>query len=200
MMPPRSAPHKTYIAKLEPYAGLPFENIFIVTTARQAGIAFEELSQAGTVGFDTESKPTFRKGERSTGPHVFQFATPEKAFIFQSHVTESHEAIIGLLKATALTKIGFDLRGDLTQISDRFGVRPESLVDLDHSFKKLGYRNSIGAKTAIAILFNRRFFKSKSVTTSNWEAKILSDKQLLYAANDAFAAIQVFNALQSNPL
>ena len=99
-----------------------------------------------------------------------------------------------------LTKIGFDLRGDLKQISNRFGIRPESLIDLDRSFKSLGYRNSIGAKTAIALLFNRKFLKSKSVTTSNWEAKLLTDRQLLYAANDAFAAIQVFNALENRAL
>jgi ribonuclease D len=200
MTPRKSPPKKDAIARLEPYAGLELEQIFVVTNERQAGIAFDELSNAGNVGFDTESKPTFRKGQKSEGPHVLQFATTEKAFIFQSHVAESREAIIGLLKSEKLTKIGFDLRGDLTQISDRFGIRPESLVDLDRSFKKLGYRNSIGAKTAIALLFNRRFLKSKSVTTSNWEAKWLTDRQLLYAANDAFAAIQVFHALENGEL
>ena len=200
MTPRKPAPQKDEIAKLEPYAGLELGQVFVVTNERQAGIAFDELSNAENVGFDTESKPTFRKGQKSEGPHVLQFATPEKAFIFQSHVAESREAVMGLLKSETLTKIGFDLRGDLKQISNRFGIRPEALIDLDRSFKNLGYRNSIGAKTAIALLFNRRFLKSKSVTTSNWESKRLTDRQLLYAANDAFAAIQVFNALENRAL
>lgn len=102
-----------------------------------------------------------------------------------------------MLKSTELTKIGFGLDGDLHQISHRFGIRPGSIVDLDRSFRNLGYRNAVGAKSAIAILFNRKFLKSKAVTTSNWAFPNLSERQLLYAANDAYAAIRVFHALEA---
>lgn len=193
-------PHKADIAELEPFAGLDLKNVFVVSNGRQASLAFDELMGASIVGFDTESKPTFQKGEKSEGPHVLQFATTEKAFIFQSHVEESHPAIIELLVSTELTKIGFDLRGDLHQISNRFGICPGSIMDLGRSFKQLGYRNTIGAKSAVAMLFNRQFLKSKSVTTSNWAARELSERQLLYAANDAYAAIHVYHALrEENP-
>lgn len=180
---------------MEPFEGLDLDRVFVVSSARQAGIALDELMQAALVGFDTESKPTFQKGEKSEGPHVLQFATTEKAFIFQSHVEESHSAIFELLKSAKLTKIGFGLDGDLSQISNRFGIRPSSIVDLDRSFRTLGYRNSVGAKSAIAMLFNRKMTKSKSITTSNWGARELNDRQLLYAANDAYAALQVYHAL-----
>ena len=113
------------------------------------------------MGFDTESKPTFMKGQKSEGPHVLQFATMEKAYIFQSHFVESHPVIIEALKSVELTKIGFGLGGDLHQISNRFGIRPASIVDLDRSFRQLGYRNAVGAKSAIAMLFNRKLIKSK---------------------------------------
>jgi ribonuclease D len=196
MMEPKMPPAKTEIAELEPFSGLDLERIFVVTNERQAAQALEELMEAALVGFDTESKPTFNKGEKSEGPHVLQFSTTEKAFIFQSHVSESHSTIVELLKSTSLTKIGFGLGGDLTQISDRFGIRPGAIVDLDRSFRELGYRNAVGAKSAIAMLFNRKMTKSKSVTTSNWAAKELSDRQLIYAANDAYAAIMVFHALR----
>jgi ribonuclease D len=152
--------------------------------------------QAEVVGFDTESKPTFQKGEQSAGPHVLQFATVEKAFIFHTHVSESEDAIIELLVSERLTKIGFDLKGDLQQISRRFGVRPAAVVDLGRSFRQLGYRNTIGATSAVAMLFNQRLHKSKSITTSNWATRKLSERQLLYAANDAYAAIRVFHALK----
>jgi ribonuclease D len=193
---PKITPHKANIAELEPFTGLEIEQVFVVTSERQAGIALEELMQARTVGFDTESKPTFLKGQKSEGPHVLQFATTEKAFIFQSHFTGSHPAIIELLKSTELTKIGFGLGGDLDQISDRFGLRPDAIVDLDRSFKLLGYQNAVGAKSAVAMLFNRKLSKSKSITTSNWAARELTERQLLYAANDAYAALRVYHALQ----
>ena len=126
-----------------------------------------------------------------------QFATLEKAFIFQAHFVESHPVIIEALKSTVLTKIGFGLGGDLHQISNRFGIRPASIVDLDRTFRQLGYRNAVGAKSAVAMLFQRKLMKSKSVTTSNWAARELNERQLLYAANDAYAALKVFHALQN---
>ena len=198
MNPIRTLPHKDEIAGMELFAGLDMEQVFVVTNRRQAGLALDELMDAGNVGFDTESKPTFRKGEKSEGPHVLQFATTEKAFIFQAHVVESHPAIIDALRSAELTKIGFGLGGDLRQIADRFGIRPESIVDLDRSFRKLGYRNAIGAKSAVALFFNRKLLKSKSVTTSNWAAHKLTERQLLYAANDAYAAIRIFHALRDS--
>ena len=196
MTPHKTTPHKSEIAALELFEGLGIERVFVVTSERQAMLALAELMQAGTVGFDTESKPTFHKGQKSTGPHVLQFATLDKAFIFQSHLVESHPVIIELLTSSALNKIGFGLGGDLHQISDRFDVRPTAIVDLDRSFRQLGYGNAVGAKSAIAMFFNRKLVKSKSVTTSNWAVRDLSERQLLYAANDAYAAIKVFHALQ----
>ena len=194
--PHPTPPHKTDIAEMEPFAGLGLERIFVVSSASQARIAWDELLQAETVGFDTESKPTFRKGEKSEGPHVLQFSTLDKAFIFQSCFADTHPVIIELLRSNALAKIGFGLSGDLQQIANRFGLRPAAIVDLDRAFKKLGYRNAVGAKSAVAMLFKRKLLKSKSVTTSNWAARDLSERQLLYAANDAYAAILVHHALQ----
>ncbi len=197
MQKPITVPDRQQIASMEPYAGLGMDQIFVVTCKRQARLAVEELRAAGRVGFDTESKPTFRKGERSTGPHVLQFATQEKAFIFRSHVSDSHASIIELLVAPELTKIGFDLKGDLSQIASRFEVRPSSIVDLGRNFKKLGFTHTVGATSAVAMLFNRRLTKSKSVTTSNWAAPELSERQLLYAANDAHVALKVYYELEA---
>lgn len=189
-------PNKAEIAELEPFEGLGLDRIVVVANLAQATEALTELRLAKHVGFDTESKPTFFKGQKSEGPHVLQFSTLNKAYIFLSHVEEVHPVIIELLKTSHLTKIGFGLSGDLHQISNRFGLRPESIVDLDRSFKQLGYRNAVGAKSAIAMLFKQKLTKSKSVTTSNWAAKQLSERQIIYAANDAYAAIMVFHALE----
>lgn len=192
----KTPPAKTDIAELEPFEGLPLERIFVVRNARHAELAAEDLTQEGIVGFDTESKPTFRKGEISGGPHVFQFSTMKKAYIFQAHVTESHPTLLALMESDDVSKVGFGLKGDLQLIHQRFGMRPAATTDLEREFGKLGYRGSIGTKTAIAILFNRRLLKSKSVTTTNWAAEELTDKQLAYAANDAYAALKVYHALR----
>ncbi len=195
MSHPKIPPSKLSIAELVPFDGLRLENIVLVTNAAEAEAAFENLKLAGNVGFDTESKPTFHKGQKSEGPHVLQFSTMERAYIFQSHVEECREVIVRLLESTEIHKIGFDLRGDLSHIWTRFGIRPGGIIDLDRTFRKLGYRNAIGAKSAIAMLFQRRLMKSKSVTTSNWSSRKLSDSQVVYAANDAYAALVVFHAL-----
>lgn len=197
MPPPRTPPPKTTIAQLEPFTGLTLDKIAVVTTAAQAELAVAALREARVVGFDTESKPTFRKGEKSGGPHVLQFSTLGQAFVFISAHEATHPAINHLLGARDLKKVGFGLSGDLRQIANRFGIRPAATIDLDQVFRKLGYRNAVGTKSAVAILFGRRLLKSKSVTTSNWAAAALSDRQLLYAANDAYAALRIHHALQA---
>lgn len=194
MISPKTPPSKTEIALLPAFAGLEIAQIVVIKDEQTAALALADLLAAGEVGFDTESKPTFFKGEKSEGPHVLQFSTLEKAYIFQSHITSSHSVIIELLRSETLIKVGFGLSGDLVQISQRFGIRPSSLFDLDRSFRKLGYRNPIGAKSAIAIYFNSKLQKSKSITTSNWSAPELTESQLVYAANDAYAALKVFTA------
>jgi len=191
----RPIPTKDEIAEMGLFEGLGMDQIVVVRSESDAATAYDALMAAERVGFDTESKPTFRKGEKSEGPHVLQFSTMERAFIFQAHFVHSHPVIIEALRSARLTKVGFGLGGDLRQISNRFGIRPESVVDLDRSFRQLGYRHAVGAKSAIAMFFKQRLLKSKSVTTSNWSARELSERQLLYAANDAYAALRIFHAL-----
>jgi ribonuclease D len=193
----KAPPSKDLIAELQPFEELEIGRIRVIHNAEDAAVAYEELMRAGAVGFDTESKPTFRKGQKSEGPHVLQFATTERAYIFQSHREDSLPVLMDLLGTADLKKIGFGLGGDLSHISKRFGIRPNAIVDLDTSFKRLGYRNAVGAKSAIAILFQRRMIKSKTTTTSNWSLATLSERQLVYAANDAYAAILVYHALMN---
>lgn len=196
MKSPVKPPTKDEIATMPPFEGLDLAHISLVRDSRSAQAALETLLEAGEVGFDTESKPTFQKGEVSQGPHVIQFSTLDRAYIFQSDRPETRPFILQALENPKLVKIGFGLSSDRQQIAQRFGIRPAAMIDLDHSFKKLGYSNSLGARSAVAILLNRCFIKSKRVTTSNWADKNLDDRQLIYAANDAYAAIVVHHAMR----
>ena len=92
-------------------------------------------------------------------------------------------------------KVGFGLAGDHTQIRRTLGVEPRNVLDLNVLFRKQGYVKELGVRGAVAVLFNRRFLKSRKATTSNWANRQLSESQLIYAANDAWAAMLVFDAL-----
>ena len=70
-------------AELPPYVGIRIADVQLVTTADQALAARDALLASDAIGFDTESKPTFIKGETSNGPHLIQFSTYDKAYLFQ---------------------------------------------------------------------------------------------------------------------
>ena len=188
-------PDKEQIAALEPFERLPLARIELVATRAQAQRAIGELDAARVLGFDTESKPTFAKGEVSDGPHILQLATLDKAWIFQLHDLDCRAALAAWIAAHPSKKVGFGLGDDVKRIRSKLGVEPTGIVDLNHLFRARGYRKDIGVKTAVAVLFERRFLKSGKASTSNWAARQLGESQLMYAANDAWAAVRVFEAM-----
>lgn len=188
-------PTREDIALLPEFDGLELRDIDVVSTELQAEKALAALGALRVVGFDTESKPTFLKNEISSGPHVVQFASHDHAWVFQLHDPVCRAAVAQLLSSSALTKVGFGLDGDRTQIRHTLGIEPQAIVDLDTVFRRRGHRNSVGVKTAIALVFGRRFVKSRKQTTSNWATRELSEGQVRYAANDAYAALRVMEGL-----
>jgi ribonuclease D len=188
-------PGKPQIALLEPFERLGLERIRLVCTAAQADLAIDELAEVRVLGFDTESKPTFAKGEVSDGPHIVQLATSHKAWVFQLHDPGCRSRLAGWLESHRSLKVGFGLGDDRRRIQSKLGVEASGVVDLNGVFHRQGYRKDIGVKSAVALMFNRRFLKSGKATTSNWAARQLTDAQLLYAANDAYAAARVYDAL-----
>ena len=197
MNPLPAAPSKPQIALLEPFARLGLQRIRLVATAAQAEQAEHEMTGVAVFGFDTESKPTFVKGELSDGPHTVQLSTTDSAWVFQLHDPACRARVAQLLASHPALKVGFGLGDDRRRIQDKLGVEARNLIDLNSIFHRMGYRKDIGVKSAVAILFNRRFLKSGKASTSNWAARQLNDSQLLYAANDAYAAARVFAALGS---
>lgn len=183
------------IALLEPFERIGLERIALVGTAADAERAAATLLRAPVWGFDTESKPTFNAGEASEGPHVVQLATLGQAFVFQLHEARCRAVVGELLAHTGVVKAGFGLHDDKRRITHKLGVEPQDVLDLDTVFRQRGYRRQMGIKAAVAVLFGRRYLKSKRAATSNWAQRQLSPAQLLYAANDAWAALRVYHAL-----
>ena len=189
------APSKADTALLEPFQGLALECIHLPKTVEAIEQAGREIMASGIAGFDTESKPTFKVGEKSGGPHVVQFALRDRAFLFQLYRPECQALVSELLQSERVLKVGFGLRNDRGQIRSRLGVTLRGILDLDHVFRKRGYRGQIGVRAAVGAVLQQSFRKSKSLSTSNWAAPNLSPSQLLYAANDAFAALRVMEGL-----
>jgi ribonuclease D len=181
---------------MEPFERIELDRILVVATAEDAARAQTELANARVVGFDTEARPTFFKGEVSDGPHVVQFSLAERAYVFQLQDAQCRAVAAAILGSAEILKVGFSLGSDRQQILRTLGVRMQNVLDLDTIFKRNGYQRNVGVKSAIALLFSRRFSKSKKVSTSNWSNRELSDAQVVYAANDAYAALHVFQALQ----
>jgi hypothetical protein len=190
------APIKEETALLPPFQGLALDRIEVPESAAQCAAAAEVILAAGVAGFDTESKPTHVAGEVSGGPHVLQFALSDRTFIFQPQRSDCAAALALLLESPALLKVGFGLQADRSQIHARLGLSLQAVLDLDTVFRQLGYPKSMGVRAAVGAVLGQRFHKSKRITTSNWAARRLDERQLLYAANDAYAALCVWQRVE----
>jgi ribonuclease D len=191
----KTAPTKPEIALMQPFVGLTLEHIHVPTSKEEFASATAEIKAAGFVGFDTESKPTFVVGDVSDGPHVVQFALHDKAYLFQVYLAEGLQFLIELLQSDEIIKVGFGLRSDSGQIFAKLGVKFGGVVDLNTVFSMKGYRREMGARAAVGLVFGQRFAKSKKITTTDWSQRELTPQQMLYAANDAYAALKVLEAL-----
>lgn len=186
--------------ELPAYPGIDLASVTLVVSEALAAEARAALLAADAVGFDTESKPTFLKGEVSTGPHLIQLATDERAYLFPvSGIQETHGmcglgALKDILSSPALLKVGFGLGNDLSVLRSKLRIELHNLIDLGERLRGPGHRGTVGAKVAVAHFFGMKLQKSKHIGTSNWASPRLSERQLLYAANDAHVALRVYRA------
>jgi ribonuclease D len=180
---------------LPPYDGIALDAVRLVRTEADAAAALAALGAQDVVGFDTESKPTFQKGEESTGPHLVQLATDDAVFLFQIGRPAAVAPLLGVLRAVlespTILKVGFGLGDDLRRLRAKLDIESHNVLDLSTALRK-GERNTLGAKTAVARYFGQRLQKSKRITTTNWALPVLSEKQILYAADDAHVALRVY--------
>lgn len=189
---------------LPPYDGIRLADVRLVRTPLDAAAALAALSSADVIGFDTESKPTFAKGEVSTGPHLVQLATDELAYLFQIGSAASAQTALTVLKpvleSESILKVGFGLGDDLKRLRAKLGIDTRNVLDLSTAMRRRGERNTLGAKTAVARFFGQKLQKSKRITTTNWALPQLSDKQVLYAADDAHVALRVYRLWKAGPV
>jgi ribonuclease D len=181
---------------LTPYNGIRLSEIRLIVSAQQAEEALADLSRADVLGFDTESKPTFVKGEPSRGPHLIQLATDDTAYLFQVGSAFNQHVAQTILSSTQILKVGFGLSDDLKRLRGKMGIATQNVLDLSIALRR-GGRNDVGAKTAVAQFFGMHLQKSKKTSTTNWAAPQLTERQMLYAADDAQVALRIYRAWRS---
>ncbi|HEY5799848.1 MAG TPA: 3'-5' exonuclease [Burkholderiaceae bacterium] len=181
--------------ELPPYPGIALENVTLVRTVEQAQLAAGALLASDTVGFDTESRPTFMKGQQSDGPHLIQLATDSHVYLFHLVVegSGSVEPLRAVLESAAVLKVGFGLSDDLKRLRAKLGIDCQGVLDLAVALRQTK-RGDVGAKSAVARFFGQKLQKSKKISTTNWALPRLSEKQIAYAADDAHVALKVYRA------
>ncbi|NIA57105.1 3'-5' exonuclease domain-containing protein 2 [Massilia sp. TW-1] len=199
---------------LPPYQGIALADVRLVRNRADADGALAALLASDAIGFDTESKPTFQKGEQSTGPHLVQLATDEHAYLFQIGARPARapdpaeggtpapvpgiDVLRAVLESATILKVGFGLGDDLRRLRAKLGIETCNVLDLSTALRR-GERNALGAKTAVARFFGQRLQKSRKITTTNWALPRLTDKQILYAADDAHVALRIYRHWRANP-
>lgn len=188
-------PSKDEIMQLPLYDGLPLKDIIIVEDQATADAALAELKGQSCLGFDTESKPIFKKGVISPGPTLIQLATEFKAYLFPTRFESAKAVAKVLLGDKDIEKVGFGLSGDRKELKNKLDIKLENEQDLAITIKKLiGVKNQIGARSAVAMVLNKRLLKGAQ--KSNWGAYPLKVNQIQYAANDAHSALCVAKSLK----
>jgi len=169
--------------------------IEVVNTSEQLENVMNSIQLTPFIGFDSEQKPTFKKGQADNGVCLIQLATKDKCFLIQIKQIKSLKPLINFLEDDKIIKIGTGLKGDNEALFKQFNLRVKSMIDLEDIFKKLSSKNQIGAKKAASIILNKKLQKSKNMSRSNWENKELSSGQIKYASEDATVVYDVMDKI-----
>jgi ribonuclease D len=180
----------------EELAGLPIRRyegeVLVVSAAADLERALADIHAERAVGFDTETRPSFRRGE-SYLPCLAQVATARAVYLFQLQQQDFSNAIAGLLGAHGIVKVGISLAEDLRQLKALFPAQETSMLDAGQVARHHGLRQT-GLRNLAAIFLGIRIPKGKR--TSNWAAPQLSAAQIAYAATDAWACRELFLAYE----
>jgi ribonuclease D len=168
--------------------------IFYIDTFEKLLQVIPIINQVKTFGFDTETKPAFKKGV-SNRVSLLQLAASEKVFLFRLNKIGLPEELRNLLSDASVQKIGVAIKDDIASLRKLGNFEPGGFVDLQPYVKEFGIADNSLRKLAANVL---GFKISKRQQTSNWEADILSKPQIEYAATDAWVCYEIYNTLRNN--
>ena len=167
--------------------------ISVIDTEDAAKSALFFLNNQKIVGFDTETRPSFRKG-KSNNVSLIQISTINHSFLFRINKLGFIEGLKNFIENPNITKIGLSLKDDFTVLRKLSSFDPKGFIELQ-SFVKNYYITDCSLQKIYAIIFNERI--SKSQRLSNWEADVLSVGQQSYASIDAWACLRIYQHLKN---
>lgn len=169
--------------------------IRIVEQERDIAAACKLLAEQSVIGFDTETRPSFRPGV-TFRVSLLQLSTPKVCFLFRLNKIPLAKPILQLLEDKKVLKIGADIAGDLRSLRQIRHFRDGGFVDLQSIASEWGIGEKSLRKLSAIVLGQR---VSKAQRLSNWEATTLTDKQQLYAATDAWVCTRIYEQLLRTP-
>ena len=166
--------------------------IRIIEHERDIVPACKFLMKQAVVGFDTETRPSFRPGV-TFRVSLLQLSTPTVCYLFRLNKIPLAKPILQLLEDRRVLKIGADVAGDIRSLLALRRFRPGGFVDLQQLAPDWGIEEKSLRKLSAIVLGKR---VSKAQRLSNWEAAQLTEKQMRYAATDAWICPEIYRTLQ----
>ncbi len=149
------------------------------------------LSKCTTIGFDTESRAVFKKGQKNQIA-LLQLSTERVAFLIRLNKTPLSRGIVKILQSRRVRKVGVAVRDDIKDLQALTPFHSNSFIDLQKIVGDYGIHD-ISLKKISAIVMGGRV--SKAQRLSNWSAQILTPVQMEYAATDAWVSLEIYNKL-----
>jgi len=171
----------------------PIEVITDLDRAREVAIL---LAKESVLGFDTETKPSFKKGE-SYDVSLLQLATNSHCYLFRLHFFEFPKELADILADTNIAKVGVAVRDDIKALQKLYPFKDGSFFDLATKAKEIGV-NNFGLRALCAIFLGFRL--SKKAKLSNWEQGTLTESQIHYAACDAWVGHEIYLRMESEDM
>jgi ribonuclease D len=171
--------------------------IVIIDTDEALERTCQELSAERVLGFDTETRPSFKAGVTNKVA-LLQLSTYERCYLIRLCRVKFSSKLQRILERSDILKIGADVAGDLRSLGKLRSFTPRGFVDLQSEVVKFGIEDKSLRKMSGIILGKR---VSKAQRLSNWEAQTFTDQQKMYAATDAWVCLKIFDRLnEANPL
>lgn len=167
--------------------------IVLITETKDLHKAFKEIHDHPVVGFDTETKPAFVKGQVHKVA-LLQLAIPHKVFLMRLNFTGLGDEIIEFLENENIIKAGVGIRDDIKILHKLNRFHAGGFSELSTLAREAGLEVE-SVKKLTALLLGFRI--SKGAQTSNWEAANLNEKQIMYAATDAWVCLEIYKKLNS---
>jgi ribonuclease D len=165
--------------------------IFEIKTKEETEEAVFYLSKFEILGFDTETRPSYRKGKLNRVA-LLQLSTEDICFLFRLNRIGFPDILINLLSSPQILKIGLSLKDDFRSMGRSMNFTPQGFIDLQKIVKDYNIED-LGLQKIYALLFKKRISKNQRLT--NWEAEDLTESQKKYAALDAWACLKIYEKL-----